>query len=67
MLIPKLEKATDQGEEARVLTVLSAGQNGILDLDDLGVKVNYGLKRKADAATSYNDLTVEVRHREMSV
>jgi hypothetical protein len=59
-LIPKLEKAADKGEEARVLTVLAAGYGGPIDVDDLGLKVNSGLKRKADAATTYNDLFVEV-------
>lgn len=60
MLIPKLDKAVEKGEEARVMTVLAAGQNGSIDLNDLGLKKDYGMKRKADAATTYNDLAVEV-------
>lgn len=59
MLIPKLDKAVEKGEEARVMTVLAAGQNGSIDLNDLGLKKDYGMKRKADAATTYNDLAVE--------
>jgi len=69
MLIPKLDKAVDKGEEARVLTVLSAGLGRPIDVDDLGLKVNAGLKRKADAAVTYNDLAVEElakRHPQMA-
>ncbi|KAG8698588.1 hypothetical protein FRC11_014316, partial [Ceratobasidium sp. 423] len=58
-LMPLLEKAKAQGEEARVLTILSAGTNGKLDENDLGLKKNYGLKAAADHATAMNDYMVE--------
>lgn len=60
LLLPKLEKAAEKGEDARVFSVLAAGHGGPIDLDDLGLKKSYGLKRKADSATTYNDLMVEV-------
>lgn len=60
LLLPKLEKSADKGEEARVLSVLAAGKGGAIDLNDLGLKDSYGLKRKADSATTYNDLMIEV-------
>jgi len=59
-LLSKLEKAAEKGEDARVLFVLSAGHGGTIDMDDLGLKKSYSLKRKADSATTYNDLMVEV-------
>ena len=59
--MPKLEKSTDKGEEARVLSVLAAGKGGTIDMDDLGLKNRSSLKRKADSATTYNDLMVEVK------
>ncbi|CAE6504735.1 unnamed protein product [Rhizoctonia solani] len=58
-LIPLLEKAKAQGEEARVLTVLAAGTNGKLDENDLDLKKGYGLKASADSATAMNDYMVE--------
>ncbi|CAE6533301.1 hypothetical protein RSOLAG22IIIB_05546 [Rhizoctonia solani] len=58
-LIPLLEKAKAQGEEARVLTVLAAGTNGKLDENDLDLKKGYGLKSAADNASAMNDYMVE--------
>jgi len=58
-LMPLLEKAKAQGEEARVLTVLGAGSNGKLNKDDLDLKHGYGLKAAADNATAMNDYMVE--------
>jgi hypothetical protein len=60
LLLPMVEKAAERGEEGRVLSVLSAGQNGAIDLDDLGLKKSPSIKRKADSATAYNDMMVEV-------
>jgi hypothetical protein len=59
-LLPKLQKAADKGEDARVMTVLAAGKGGPIDMDDLGLKNGAGLKRNADVTTTYNDLMVEV-------
>jgi len=58
-LMPLLEKAKAQGEEARVLTVLAAGSNGKLDENDLDLKKGYGLKSAADNATAMNDYMCE--------
>ncbi|KAF8609718.1 NAD(P)-binding protein [Ceratobasidium sp. AG-I] len=58
-LMPLLEKAKAQGEDARVLTVLAAGSNGKLNVNDLDLKHGYGLKSAADNATAMNDLAVE--------
>ncbi|KAG8768643.1 hypothetical protein FRC12_005448 [Ceratobasidium sp. 428] len=58
-LIPLLEKAKAQGEEARVLTVLSAGTNGKIDETDLDLKKSYSLKAAGDSATAMNDYMCE--------
>ncbi|CAE6392749.1 hypothetical protein RSOLAG22IIIB_02624 [Rhizoctonia solani] len=58
-LMPLLEKAKAQGEEARVLTILAAGTNSKLDGNDLDLKKGYGLKAAADHATAMNDYMVE--------
>jgi len=60
LLLPKLEKSAEKGEEARVLSVLAAGKGGDVDLNDLGLKQNSGLRRKAQSCETYNDLMVEV-------
>lgn len=43
-----------------MLTVLSAGYGGAIDLDDMDLQKNPSLKKKADFCISYNDLMVEV-------
>ncbi|KAG8734624.1 hypothetical protein FRC10_011603 [Ceratobasidium sp. 414] len=58
-LLPLLEKAKVQGEEARVLTVLAAGTNGKINEADLDLKTGYGLKAAADNATAMNDYMCE--------
>jgi len=58
-LLPLLKAAAAAGEEARVLTVLHAGQGGPLHKDDLDLKHSYGLKAAADSATLYSDLMVQ--------
>lgn len=59
-----MEKAADQGEDARVISVFSAGKGGAIDLDDLDVKNVSGtmstIARKASVSGTYNDLIVEV-------
>lgn len=60
LLIPQLQSAEEKGEDARVMTVFAAGKQGLLDVNDLGLKKKVGLKRNADATTAYNDLMVEV-------
>eukprot|EP01118_Nematostelium_gracile_P008215 TRINITY_DN271_c0_g1_i1.p1 TRINITY_DN271_c0_g1~~TRINITY_DN271_c0_g1_i1.p1 ORF type:complete len:330 (+),score=83.83 TRINITY_DN271_c0_g1_i1:63-1052(+) len=58
-MIPLLQKAADNGEDARVLSVLDAGGSFGFHKDDLDLKHNYGLKAAADAATLYNDLVAD--------
>ncbi|CAE6497389.1 unnamed protein product [Rhizoctonia solani] len=58
-LIPLLERAKAQGEDARVLTILAAGMNGKVDESDLDLKKGYGIKAAADSATAMNDFMVE--------
>lgn len=60
LLLPKLEKAADAGENARLLTVLNAEKGGDIDLDDLERKKHPGLIGKARSVTTYNDLMTEV-------
>ncbi len=59
--MPLLQKAKDAGEDAKMLTVLSAGlESGPIDLDDLGLKKNFTLPNAARSMSTYNDLMVQV-------
>jgi len=58
-LIPLLEKASQNGEEARVLSVLSAGRESSLYVDDLELKHNYGLHSMAISVSTYTSLSLE--------
>ncbi|KAG9040768.1 hypothetical protein FS837_000197 [Tulasnella sp. UAMH 9824] len=56
-LLPLLESATSDGEEARIMTILAPGvSGGPLDTSDLGLKKNYssGLARKHGPAYTDN-------------
>lgn len=59
-LLPLLQAAKDAGEEARVVSVYSAGRGEPIDLDDLGLRKDYGLLRAKNQTTTYNSLAVEV-------
>ncbi|THG96996.1 hypothetical protein EW026_g4937 [Hermanssonia centrifuga] len=60
-LMPLLQKAKDAGEDAKVMTVLSAGlEAGPIDLNDLGLKKTFSLPNAARSASTYNDLMVKV-------
>ncbi|KAJ7235261.1 NAD-P-binding protein [Mycena rebaudengoi] len=64
-LMPALEAAHAAGEDARVMSVLAAGLGGPVDLDDLGLKRAYTLKKAAAASPTYNDLWLQelaIRH-----
>jgi len=68
-LMPLLSAAKDQGEDAKVMTVLAAGKGGEIDADDLGLKKNYSVSNAAKAAPTYNDLMLEAfaaRHPDMA-
>ena len=60
-LMPCLEKATTEGQEARVMSVLALGTGNALDATDLGLKKNFSLMRAARQVPTYNDIFVEVR------
>ncbi|KAJ6506156.1 NAD(P)-binding protein [Mycena vitilis] len=58
-LMPALEAAHAAGEDAKVISVLSAAHGGgKIDLEDLGLKKNYSLGNAAASATTYNDLMI---------
>ncbi|KAJ6478170.1 hypothetical protein C8R47DRAFT_1051416 [Mycena vitilis] len=58
-LMPALEAAQKVGEDAKVMSVLSAAHGGgKIDLEDFGLKKNYSLGNAAASATTYNDLMV---------
>lgn len=59
-LMPLLRKAKDAGEDAKVMSVLAAGNGGPIDLDDLGLKKGFTLRTAGIAAVTYNDLMIEV-------
>ncbi|KDR79487.1 hypothetical protein GALMADRAFT_63484 [Galerina marginata CBS 339.88] len=58
-LLPAVQKAKDEGEEGVVMSVLSAGQGGAANLDDLALKKTYSLANAALAASTYTDLMME--------
>jgi NAD(P)-dependent dehydrogenase (short-subunit alcohol dehydrogenase family) len=57
-LMPLLRKAKDAKEDAKVLSVLAAGQNGKIIRDDLALKKNYGVISTIAALPTYNDLAL---------
>jgi len=57
--MPALRKAKDDGEDAKVYSVLAAGKGGEVDLNDLGLKKTFSLMNAALAAPTYNDLMME--------
>jgi hypothetical protein len=59
-LLPLLRKAKEAGQDARVLSVLSAGEGREIDLDDLGLKKTHTDARGAFTTSAYNDLMIEV-------
>ncbi|KAG8971283.1 hypothetical protein FRC05_011382 [Tulasnella sp. 425] len=54
-LLPLLEKASSDGEEARVMSILAPGTAGALDTSDFGLKKNYSITRAARQGPGYND------------
>ena len=59
-LLPLLKRAAEQGQDARVMTVLAAGYGGKIDLEDLGLKKTYGIMTTSLQVPTYNDLLVQV-------
>lgn len=60
-LLPLLKKAREEGENARVLTVLAAGEGGAITPGDWEVTEKYSMGKAMGAGGTYNDLMVEVR------
>lgn len=58
--MPLLQKAADANEDAKVLSVLSGNWDGVVDLDDLGLKKSYSLSNAAQHAVGYNNLMIQV-------
>ncbi|KIK64372.1 hypothetical protein GYMLUDRAFT_71305 [Collybiopsis luxurians FD-317 M1] len=58
-LVDMLEKASGQGEDAKVLSVMAAGMGGPINVDDLGLRKTYSLSSAAAQAPTYNDLMME--------
>jgi len=59
-LLPLLHNAKEAGEDVKVMSVLSAGKGGQIDLDDLGLKKNDSVGKVAKAMPTYNHLMIEV-------
>ena len=58
--MPCLGKATAEGQEARVMSILGPGTGSALDATDLGLKKHFSLMRAARQVPTYNDIFVEV-------
>ncbi|KAF6765357.1 hypothetical protein DFP72DRAFT_798430 [Ephemerocybe angulata] len=54
-----LRRAKEDGEEARVISVLSPGRGLPVDLGDLGLKKTYTLRRAEGQAITFNDYMIE--------
>ncbi len=61
-LMPLLEEAAKNGEEARVVTILAAGQGKPIELDNLGLKKRYSLYKSGVTSPTYNTLLAEVSY-----
>jgi NAD(P)-dependent dehydrogenase (short-subunit alcohol dehydrogenase family) len=59
-LLPQLLKAKEEGEDAKVLTVLASGQGEKFERDDLGLKKTYSVRKASVQGPAYNDLMVQV-------
>ncbi|CAK5284522.1 unnamed protein product [Mycena citricolor] len=58
-LLPLLQNAANDGEEASVYSVLGAGTGSEVDVDDLGLKKHYSAIKAATVSASYTDLAME--------
>lgn len=59
-LLPTLNKASSEGQDAKVFSVLAPGKGGEIDLNDLGLKKTFSVTNAALQAPTYNDLMMEV-------
>lgn len=58
-LLPQLTQAADSGGLARVVSVLAAGKENKIFLDDLALKKNYGLRSCLNHSATMNSFAVE--------
>ncbi|KIM20954.1 hypothetical protein M408DRAFT_81264 [Serendipita vermifera MAFF 305830] len=58
-LAPLVEKAAERGERTGVMSILSAGKGGQVDLNDLGLVKGFSLKAAHDHATTCTDAAFE--------
>lgn len=58
-LLPALKRAKEDGEDAKVFSVMAAGKGGEIDVEDLGLKKTYSVTKAALASPTYNDLMME--------
>lgn len=61
-LMPLLRKAKDAGEDAKVMSILAAGEAGYVNLDDLAMKKNFSGIKSMQAGAAYTDYMLEVLH-----
>ncbi|KAF7760083.1 hypothetical protein Agabi119p4_10759 [Agaricus bisporus var. burnettii] len=61
-LLPVLNKASEEGEDAKVFSVLAPGKGSEIDLNDLGLKKTFSVTKAALQAPTYNDLMMEAFH-----
>lgn len=59
-LLPSLQKAKDAGQEAKVVSILTPGRGTAIDTEDLGLKKSFSAMAASGAASTYNDLMMEV-------
>ena len=60
-LLPLLQNAKQQGEQARVLFILAAGRGKPVDLNDLGLKKGYSSLSSVAYSPACAELAIEVR------
>ncbi|KAF7783232.1 hypothetical protein Agabi119p4_2608 [Agaricus bisporus var. burnettii] len=58
-LLPALNQAGEEGESAKVFSVLAPGKGGEIDLNDLGFKKTFSTIRAGLQSPTYNDLMME--------
>ena len=58
-LLPQLNQAAESGGLSRVISVLAAGKENNIYLDDLALKKNYGLRSCLNHAATMNSFAAE--------
>lgn len=58
-MLPLLRRARDLGEDARVLNVAAAGFGGLIDFDDMGLRMTYGIRTVEQTWATYTDAEMD--------